>query len=239
VENLLEFHRVRDLYLDSVGALGRLAAAAGTAAAAAKSQPAPDGGGGARRVSTGRSRARGGLSPLSGKRLANGQVANPNGQVANGEANGHAAAATVEADPAAEALETSLEATISEAARQIGAAPPAASGKSRLPEALRRKVLGYAQFAWTEYESVEKKWASAQEAMNAYAAPAANGAAGAHNGHGGGNGLGADGQLRRSHSEPHASHAKSSHNPLSLSLSMISANVHDDDDDSGDEHDEW
>ena len=57
-----------------------------------------------------------------------------------------------------------LQHTIAEAAREIGILPPSngllpppANGKAAMPAALRRKVLGYAQFAWAEYESVEKK----------------------------------------------------------------------------------
>ena len=44
--------------------------------------------------------------------------------------------------------------------------------------------------------------------------------------------------LRRPHSEAMPSAAPTS-NPLALSLSMISAHVHDDEDGDGKEHDEW
>ena len=250
VENLLEFQRVRDLYVDSFAALGKLAAAAAastsprTASGARVSpgrrsaSPAANGVrfGGGRAGGAGRGGAAARHAGL-GVRRGGGVAA-----VAAGGDGGAADAAGKEPMPPEAAERTVAEGAMAEAAAELGLLSPGS-----LPSASQRRTMGYAQHAWSEYEGVEKKWEAANEAMQlaqqeAAGAPSGAGGNGWHgaNGHGGTQSAGSGGDgapIRRSNSEPTLPRVPP--NPLTLSLSMISAHVHDDDDDATTDYDEW
>ena len=142
-----------------------------------------------------------------------------------------AAALTPEA---AAAAAKEAEAAMDEAAEELGLG--GAENKLKL-----RRTLGYATYAWTEYEQVVKKWEQAQEAINVARRSSPNEDDGHWSyGAGGGGSIGKSascGQLpndsapiRRTYSEPTLPPPP---NPLALSLSMITSHTHDEEDEQG------
>ena len=137
---------------------------------------------------------------------------------------------------------------IAEAAVVLGLAQKTpCAGRAPGSNADLSRARGYAAYAWGEYESVVKKL----EAADAAAAMRGEGSSlssslstttvgrsassdalrnGEHAG------ASAHPTIRRSDSTPSLPSAT---NPLALSLSMISAHVHDDEEDNAKEHDEW
>lgn len=215
VEYLLEFHRLRDLFSDSMVALGKLAHAAN------RLQPQLRVNGHADRRGRGAGRGVG------------------SGQVAACRSAPHAPGDTM---PGPVSVDATVEAQIAEAAKELGLGDPRSAEVQR--------ALGYASYAWTEYEQVVRKYEAAMAATTARVSEEAQRAEAQQRDSAGNalkksassNSLGETGSahcatsIRRANSEPST---PTPPNPLALSLSMISAHVNDDDDDAGTEPEEW
>ena len=132
-------------------------------------------------------------------------------------------------------MDEALETQLAEACEGLGLGAPGS--------AKARRALGCVSYAWAEYEQVVRKWeaatAAAKPIEEAHRFEGLRDGSGATIGKSASTGmLGAhDSPIRRSNSEPSMTPAQP--NALSLSLSMISANLHDDDDDAGAEPEEW
>lgn len=228
VEFLLEFHRLRDLYTDSISSLDVLAKVAQASMPSTANGAGYNGHAGAR----GRGRA-GRAAKTAGRGRGRGRE--------GGAPGARTLAAPTEADGAANGtngVASDDEGKLSEAMKELGLGESGSVGS--------RRALGYAAYAWGEYEQVVRKWEAAAAAL----APAVDVQA---RGEGLRDGQGATvGKLARSSSTgtlgaPEASSIRRvgseptlapTPNPLALSLSMITSHVHDDDDDAG-EIEEW
>ena len=225
VENLLEFHRLRDLFSESVASLGK-AAAALQSLQGTKKPPANRGGGAA----GGRGRGRGGVRPGGRGGGRNGgwrPMASRSSRAMQGD--------RPDGDLTPEAAATvaaAAQAAIAQAALELGLGDPNSPSV--------RRVLEYSTYALTEYHQVVKKWNAAQEMLATRVddgAPALSKSAGAIGRSASSGMLSSDNTpIRRSLSEPSLPVAP---NPLALSLSMIASHVHDDEDEVGAEHEEW
>ena len=222
VEHLLEFHRVRDLYADSFTALEKLTRVAAAAQPLSTSSPQL-------RL------LRNGSSPGIERRAVGvaraAQVATPPPKRVAPSGGGSPRVGT----PGSPALDEALETQLAEACEGLGLGAPGS--------AKARRALGCVSYAWAEYEQVVRKWeaatAAAKPIEEAHRFEGLRDGSGATIGKSASTGmLGAhDSPIRRSNSEPSMTPAQP--NALSLSLSMISANLHDDDDDAGAEPEEW
>jgi hypothetical protein len=246
IEQLLEFHRIRDLYTDSIGALDKLAVAAANFAAvsasargaAATNRYAGSRNGAAHQSNQARTARRGKRGVLDSRLF-------PSRGSASAHARAMAAAATAAEGRTPEqqaAAAKQNSAAIEEAAGELGIKDTAPGGPTM------RRVLAYAACAWAEYNQVVRKYEAAQETLTLAAARADEAAAHATTPPGGKNGRGSSfgapmanegTPLRRSLSDPTFTSQPSDPSPLALSLSMISSHAHDDDDEGRAEHEEW
>ena len=133
---------------------------------------------------------------------------------------------------------------IAEAAVVLGLAQKTpCAGRAPGSNADLSRARGYAAYAWGEYESVVKKLeaadaAAAMRGEGSGLSPTTVGRSASSDALRNGDHAGASAHptIRRSDSAPTLPILT---NPLALSLSMISAHVHDDEEDNAKEHDEW